>query len=313
MVVPPLKSLLGSVANDDKAIFLSIFKPRRYETCIMCEMARRQQSKEAAILESVTGLAGLVVFLLVFSPNLRPWTQLLMACLVLILLGWVVYNLIREKSPSPTFRAFSFNPHPIEEPISKQRPTTFVEESQKGRPMSERILFEKLRKIDWFQFERLVEIIYQHRGFEVERLGGANPDGGVDLILKSATEHFAVQCKHWRKSAVGVKEIREFLGALTDNKIPKGIYVTLVGYSNEAKQLADKHGIQILKESDLIKMLEQSALTFSNEISKLLSDERKFCPKCESELIVKTNRMNGAKFWGCSTFPYCMFTLNNEV
>ena len=69
----------------------------------------------------------------------------------------------------------------------------------------------------------------------------------------------------------------------------------------------------MLKESDLVKLLEQSALTSSNEISKLLSDERKFCPKCESELLVKTNRMNGTKFWGCSTFPYCMFTLNDEV
>jgi restriction system protein len=261
----------------------------------------------------VTSLTGLVVFLLVFSPNFRPWTQLLMAFLVLILLGWVVYNVIREKSPSPTFRTFGFNPHPIGKPISKQRPTIFVEESQKGHPLSEPAIFERLRKIDWFQFERLIEIIYQHRGFEVKRLGGANPDGGVDLILKSVTEHFGVQCKHWRKSAVGVEEIREFLGALTDSKIPKGIYVTMVGYSNEAKQLADKHGIQILKESDLVKMLEQSTLTSSNEISKLLSDERKYCPKCESELIVKTNRMNGTKFWGCSTFPYCMFTLNDEA
>jgi hypothetical protein len=276
-------------------------------------MARRQQSKEAAILESVTGLAGLVVFLLVFSPNFRPWTQLLMAFLVMILLGWVVYNLIREKSPSPTFRAFGFNPRPIEEPISKSRPTGFVEGSQKRESLSEPALLEKLRKIDWFQFEKLIQIVHEHRGFEVERLGGANPDGGVDLILKSPTEHFAVQCKHWRKSAVGVEEIREFLGALTDRKIPKGIYVTLVGYSSEAKQLADKHGIQMLQESDLVRMLEQSALTSSEEISKLLSDERKFCPKCENELLVKTNRMNGTKFWGCSTFPYCMFTLNDEI
>ena len=279
----------------------------------MCEMARRQQSKESAILESVTGLAGLVIFLLVFSPNFRPWTQLLMAFLVMILLGWVVYNVIREKSPASTFRTFNFNPRPIEKPISKPRPTGFVEGSQKREPLSKPELFEKLRKIDWFQFEKLVETIYQDRGFEVKRVGGANPDGGVDLILKSPTEHFAVQCKHWRKSAVGVKEIREFLGALTDSKIPKGIYVTLVGYSNEAKQLADKHGIQILNESDLVKMLEQSAFTSSGEISKLFSEEKKFCPKCESELIVKTNRMNGTKFWGCSTFPYCMFTLNDEV
>ena len=150
----------------------------------MCEMARRQQSKETAILESVTGLAGLVIFLLVFSPNFRPWTQLLMAFLVMILLGWVVYNVIREKSPASTFRTFGVNSHHVEESVSKPRPITFVEESKKGHPLSEPALFEKLRKIDWFQFEKLIEIIYRHRGFEVKRLGGANPDGGVDLIIK---------------------------------------------------------------------------------------------------------------------------------
>jgi restriction system protein len=276
-------------------------------------MARRQQSKESAILESVTGLAGLVIFLLVFSPNFRPWTQLLMAFLVMILLGWVVYNVIREKSPASTFRTFGVNSHHVEESVSKPRPTTFVEESKKGHPLSEPALFEKLWKIDWFQFEKLVEIIYQRRGFEVKRVDGANPDGGVDLIIKSPAGQFAVQCKHWRKWRVGVGEIREFLGALTDEKIPRGIFITLRGYSIEAQQLADKHRIQLLNESDLVKMLEQSALTSSNEISKLLSDERKFCPKCENELLMKTNRMNGTKFWGCSTFPYCMFTLNDEI
>ena len=183
---------------------------------------------------------------------------------------------------------------------------------QTVRASREQDISEGLRKIDWFQFEKLVELIYQHRGFAVTRLGGANPDGGVDLILKSTTEESIVQCKHWRKQMVGVRHIREFLGTLTDQKIPKGIFVTLAGYTEDARQLAHKHGIQIFKETDVIEMLEESGLTYSKEISKLLSDKTKTCPKCEHEMVLRTARGTGNRFWGCSTYPRCRCIINLE-
>ena len=169
---------------------------------------------------------------------------------------------------------------------------------------------EKLRKLDWFQFEKLTELIYRQRGFSVKRLGGANPDGGVDLIVKSATEEFVVQCKEWRKWNVGVRQIREFLGTLTDTKISKGIFITLEGYSGEAKQLADKHGIQILNESDIEAMLVESGLMYSKEISTLFSEKRKFCPKCENEMVLKTARGTGKQYWRCFKYPRCRCTIN---
>lgn len=181
---------------------------------------------------------------------------------------------------------------------------------QAVRASREQAISEGLRKIDWFQFEKLVELIYQHRGFAVTRLGGANPDGGVDLILKSATEEIIVQCKHWREQMVGVRYMREFLGVLTDQKITKGIFVTLAGYTEDARQLAQKHGIQIFKETDIIAMLEESGLTYSKEISRLFSDETKTCPKCKNEMELRTAYSTGKKFWGCSTYPRCSSIIN---
>jgi restriction system protein len=276
-------------------------------------MARAQKSKETAIFESATVLAGLVIFLWLFSSNFRPWVQLLMAFFVVILLVWLVYNVIKQESPSSTFRTFSHNPYQTEEPIGKQRPTVFVEELKKVRRTPEPAISEKLRKIDWFQFEKLIELIYQCRGFKVKRLGGANADGGVDLVVELPAERFVVQCKHWRMWKVGVRDIREFLGTLTDSQIPNGIFITLRGYTREAKQLADRHGIKILNESDIIQMLEKSGLIYSQEISRLLSDERKLCPKCEKEMVLRTNRLKGNKFWSCSNFPRCRSNLNCEA
>jgi len=280
-------------------------------------MRQRRKSNEKAIFEAVTAFAGLFLFLWVFVPGFRQLVLVSLAFItaigVVLLIIWMVYSVIKSEPPSATFKTFTSAPYQTEQPIHRKPPTVYVEELRPAKPAPELTISEKLRKIDWFQFEKLIELIYQHLGFKVKRLGGANADGGVDLIVESPTEKFVVQCKHWRKWSVGVRHIREFLGTMTDTKTAKGIFITLVGYSGEAKQLADKHGIQILNETDLIKMIEDAGLIYSKEISALFDDERKFCPKCEREMVLRTSRLKGNKFWGCSNYPRCRFILNIET
>lgn len=280
-------------------------------------MRQRQKSNEKAIFEVVTGLAGLFLFLWVFVPGFRDLVLFLLIIATIVsgigLLAWVAFKIFKPEPESPRFRTFTSAPYQVEQPIHRNSPAALVEELKPVEHSPELTISEKLRKIDWFQFEKLIEIIYQHRGFSVNRLGGANPDGGIDLIIESPDSKFAIQAKHWRKWTVGVKQIREFLGALTDSQIQNGIYISLVGYTNHAKNLADKHGIQILNETDLIKMIEDAGLMYSKEISALFNDERKFCPKCEEEMVVRTNRSNGNQFWGCSNYPRCRFILNIEA
>lgn len=228
----------------------------------------------------------------IFSPQFRVLIILAVCIAFACLASWICYRLIKRKSHQP-----------FEREIEWAAPDRFI---PKPKVLT---LSEQLRKIDWFQFEKLIELIYRNRGYSVQRLGGANPDGGVDLIVESANEKFVVQCKHWRKWYVGVRQIREFLGTLADTKIPNGIFITLTGYSGEAKALADKHAIKILNESDVVKMLEESGLKYSQKVSELLSDPRKLCPKCENELVLREARLTGNQFWGCSTYPRCKFTM----
>jgi hypothetical protein len=129
-------------------------------------MENSQKRKQTAIFESVAVLAGVILFLWLFSSDSRAWVQLLLASFVIFGLVWVAYNVIKPDSES-TFKTF-----------------------------------------------------------------------------------------------------------------------------NEAKQSVAEHGTQTLKEP---------------------SYERKLCPKCERELILKTSRIDGTKFWGCSDSPYCMFVLDNEA
>lgn len=173
-------------------------------------------------------------------------------------------------------------------------------------------LVQKLRDMDWFQFEKVVGHVYRKLGYTVTRRGGANPDGGIDLIVEKDGQRSAIQCKQWKTWNVGVKAVRELLGALTDAGISKGTFITLRGYTGEAKQLAGKHDIEMLDEAGLAQLLESTEARFDPAVLELLRDTRKFCPKCERELIVRIARKGsrpGSKFWGCSDYPRCRFTM----
>ena len=53
-------------------------------------------------------------------------------------------------------------------------------------------LSEKVKAIDWFQFEKLVGLLYEDSGYSVERIGGAKSDGGVDLIVEKPGKIYEV-------------------------------------------------------------------------------------------------------------------------
>ena len=182
-------------------------------------------------------------------------------------------------------------------------------------PLSPADLLDRLRAIDWFQFEKVVARLYEKQGYRVNRRGGANPDGGIDLTIEKPGIRRAVQCKQWKTWNVGAPAVRNFVGALHIEKFQKGIFVTLRGYTVQAKQLADDQGIEMLDADDLARKLESVDARHDPEILALLADERKFCPKCEAQMVLRTvkNGANaGGHFWGCSTYPRCSYRLQSD-
>jgi restriction system protein len=147
---------------------------------------------------------------------------------------------------------------------------------------------------------------YEYQGYHVTRRGGANPDGGIDLVIEKDGQRSAVQCKQWKTWNVGVKAVREFLGALTDAQIQHGIFITLNGYTSDAKQLAEKHGIEIINETGLTAMLEGLNIQEDPQALEILNDTRKFCPKCERLMVERVAGKGpnpGQRFWGCTGYP----------
>jgi restriction endonuclease Mrr len=282
----------------------------------------RRRKRDDDWIEPVVKVGALIILLAVITPQGRQMIATIGAialCLAGVALagfiGFVVFRFAtRSKRTSALDSLYQYAETNQARPAGN--PPRFVIEAQEHipsvGPQTTAGLLERLRAIDWFQFEKIVALAYEKLGYTVTRRGGANPDGGIDLVIEQDGQRTAVQCKQWKTWNVGVKAVREFLGALTDAGIQKGIFITLRGYTGDAKLLAEKHGIEIVNEAGLAQMLESTNAKSDPEVLGLLLDARKFCLKCECELILRTATKGSNEdnqFWGCSTYPRCRFTM----
>lgn len=178
-------------------------------------------------------------------------------------------------------------------------------------------LLSKIKAIDWFQFEKLIGLLYEDSGYAIKRIGGAKSDGGVDLFVEKPSKKAVVQCKHWNSWKVPPKDIRELLGAMAVAEVEYGVCATMRGFTREAQDLAARQGIVLYQEKDIVEMIMSAESECAPRIASLLNDSRKICPQCESQMVVRTAKKGkkaGAQFWGCPNFrmnpPRCRVTFD---
>lgn len=278
-------------------------------------MARKRKGSDLAFIEGVAGLIGVGLLLVWLNDpaagralfQFTPW-------LVLITLGvagalFLAYRLVLNPSTRnvETLDGHDYFAERDCSPVSPRFPKV---EADRQR---ERILTleEKLDRLDWFQFEKVVGMLYSSRGCQVERRGGANPDGGIDLVVKTASNQFAVQCKFWKTNEVGVRQVRELIGALQDARIPKGVIASIKGFTDPAKELAARQNIELLGKSAVLQMLNEARFTpHIREIKAVMESDDKYCPRCERPMLRRTCKKDGSQFWGCSAYPRCRSTMD---
>jgi restriction endonuclease Mrr len=208
-------------------------------------MARRRKDDDVAGI--VAQLVGLVLLVGFISPQgrqlLSAFGVLAFGLLGVAFLGLVAFVIYRIATRSKRLQVASASPFTAKlaaaiPPMAAtpRNPISFAPAVRGGAaiaeaPGSTADLIEQLRNIDWFQFEKVVAVAYRKQGYNVTRRGGANPDGGIDLLITKDGQTKAVQCKQWKTWNLGVKAVREFLGALTDAGIQRGIFITLRGYT----------------------------------------------------------------------------------
>jgi len=263
-------------------------------------MSHRKRSRDIPALIAQVAALGLC---LLFLPRFRLLALAIIVGVIGVVLGLHLY---RRNSRC------GIEQHALDPRLDADSATTPTAVSAPRNPVWAGDLMARLRTIDWFQFEKVIAALYRSLGYTVTRRGGANPDGGIDLILERGAERTAVQCKQWRTWKVRERTVREFLGALTHAGLHRGIIVTLCGYTNDAQRLAVAHSIEILDEAALAGLLRTAGAARNSEILAALNDDRKVCPKCEAGMVLRTARKGenvGSQFWGCSAYPRCRYTM----
>jgi len=87
-------------------------------------------------------------------------------------------------------------------------------------------------------FEETVESVFKNIGYQTTITSYHN-DGGVDVILNDGISEIGVQVKRY-KDSIQVSQIREFLGALVENNMTRGIFVTTSKFQRGAYKSAEK-------------------------------------------------------------------------
>jgi restriction system protein len=105
---------------------------------------------------------------------------------------------------------------------------------------------ESLNGMSWREFEHLVGEAFRLQGYEVQEQGGAQPDGGVDLVLRRGREIFLVQCKQWKAMKVGVDVVRELYGVMAARGAAGGFVVTSGRFTEDATEFATGRNVRLV-------------------------------------------------------------------
>lgn len=172
---------------------------------------------------------------------------------------------------------------------------------------------ESIRELSWPAFEALVGEAYRRIGYSVEERGGAAPDGGVDLVLHRAEATTLVQCKHWKKTQVGVAIARELYGVVMGERASAGILVTSGAFTTEAMAFAHGKPLELVDGPQLLSLVgavqrERRITASGNKEAGSASAAPVLCPMCGASMvrrIAKRGGKAGQAFWGCSRYPGC--------
>lgn len=191
-----------------------------------------------------------------------------------------------------------------------------LDRAHRRQLLSKTSTLEDLCRISWSEFELLIAETYRRDGNVVHLRGGAAPDGGVDVEVRTAEgQRWLVQCKQWKARKVGTRVVRELLGVVSKEGANLGILITCGGFTREAIGFAQGQPIQLIDGRALLGMIQ--GVTPRGDVAQIIvtpgvdSSEGGICPGCGSKLVVRRARRGtraGQNFLGCSSFPKCRYT-----
>jgi restriction system protein len=145
--------------------------------------------------------------------------------------------------------------------------------------------------------EETVGKIFRDLGWDVD-VTCYSKDGGIDAIIRKDGSVCGVQIKRY-KNNIGVRQIREFSGALVAKKITSGVFVTTSEYTKSAldfpEEAAPEQRIELYDAAKLFDTLRisRTAITHSlEEVFDRLGFQALLSSQEDKEKILKSRFRN---------------------
>ncbi len=121
--------------------------------------------------------------------------------------------------------------------------------------------------LEWMsgvEFERFVTVLLTRMEFRPE-MTKATGDGGIDIVAILDKPIFGgkylFQCKRYApENLVGASTVRDFYGAVTADKAVKGILITTSDFTAQAKEFAERVGLELINLSQLQSLLTEHGM-----------------------------------------------------
>jgi Holliday junction resolvasome RuvABC ATP-dependent DNA helicase subunit len=115
------------------------------------------------------------------------------------------------------------------------------------------------------EFERLVTTLLARMGFRAE-MTKATGDGGIDIVAVLDKPiiggKYLFQCKRYGPgNVIGASIVRDFYGAVTADRAVKGILVTTSDFTIQAREFAERVGVELINLSQLQNLLGEHRTT----------------------------------------------------
>ena len=226
---------------------------------------------------------------------------------------------------------------------------SFIRTAVKGQLLDKTKDLADIKTLTWRDFEFLVSEYYRRKGYMVTEMGGASPDGGIDLIAQKNGAKLVIQCKHWKAYKVDVKIARELYGVMVDAAASGAVLITSGDFTQPTVDFVKDKPLELIDGPKLAKLISEvkaaakpqtvpqksratliptePPLTKENKDmaymppemrAEVAAKEKAFaeanpaCPHCHKPMVLRVAQRGataGAKFWGCANYPACRHTM----
>lgn len=168
-------------------------------------------------------------------------------------------------STYPAFQEFKARSRKTEdkntEPAEQNTdPTTRINNAiEDFNQRTRRDLLEQLKATDPIYFERICLELMKAMGYGDEiSLTAKSHDGGIDGIVNEdalGLDKIYLQAKRYADNKVNGKEMRDFLGGITDKKTRRGVFITTSYFDKTAQDIATRNNIIMIDGNKLTALL----------------------------------------------------------